>query len=101
MPGSVPDVLCPQDGNLPGGEAMVRQFLQGQRFFQEQFGRICSEVPALLHAVSFHPLLCSVVSRWFAFREHLWVPHVALLLAAKAVMSECPVPSASCQLAQG
>ncbi|XP_038041012.2 alpha-mannosidase 2C1 isoform X1 [Anas platyrhynchos] len=31
------------DGNLPGGEAMVRQFLQGQRFFQEQFGWICSE----------------------------------------------------------
>lgn len=51
MPGSVPDVLCPQDGNLPGGEAMVRQFLQGQRFFQEQFGRICSEVPALLHSL--------------------------------------------------
>ncbi|XP_074773841.1 alpha-mannosidase 2C1 isoform X3 [Athene noctua] len=32
-----------QDGNLPSGESMVRQFLQGQRFFQEQFGRICSE----------------------------------------------------------
>ncbi|XP_030312829.1 alpha-mannosidase 2C1 [Calypte anna] len=31
------------DGNLPSGESMVRQFLQGQRFFQEQFGRLCSE----------------------------------------------------------
>ncbi|XP_069722800.1 alpha-mannosidase 2C1 isoform X2 [Phaenicophaeus curvirostris] len=31
------------DGNLPSGESMVRQFLQGQRFFQEQFGWICSE----------------------------------------------------------
>uniref|UniRef100_A0A8B9NSL2 alpha-mannosidase n=1 Tax=Accipiter nisus TaxID=211598 RepID=A0A8B9NSL2_9AVES len=31
------------DGNLPSGESMVRQFLQGQLFFQEQFGRICSE----------------------------------------------------------
>ncbi|KAM6060838.1 LOW QUALITY PROTEIN: alpha-mannosidase 2C1 [Theristicus caerulescens] len=31
------------DGNLPSGESMVRQFLQGQRFFQEQFGRMCSE----------------------------------------------------------
>ncbi|NWH64595.1 MA2C1 mannosidase, partial [Geococcyx californianus] len=31
------------DGNLPSGESMVRQFLQGQRFFQEQFGHICSE----------------------------------------------------------
>ncbi|XP_052664162.1 alpha-mannosidase 2C1 isoform X2 [Harpia harpyja] len=34
---------CSQDGNLPSGESMVRQFLQGQLFFQEQFGRICSE----------------------------------------------------------
>lgn len=55
----------------------------------------------LFCTVSFHPLLFSAVSRWFAFREHLWVSHVALLLAAKAVMSECPVPSVSCQLAQG
>ncbi|NXA52427.1 MA2C1 mannosidase, partial [Nothocercus julius] len=31
------------DGNLPSGESMVRQFLEGQRFFQQQFGRICSE----------------------------------------------------------
>ncbi|XP_040979556.1 alpha-mannosidase 2C1 isoform X3 [Aquila chrysaetos chrysaetos] len=31
------------DGNLPSGESIVRQFLQGQLFFQEQFGRICSE----------------------------------------------------------
>ncbi|KFU93081.1 Alpha-mannosidase 2C1, partial [Chaetura pelagica] len=31
------------DGNLPSGESMVRQFLQGQRFFQQQFGQICSE----------------------------------------------------------
>uniref|UniRef100_A0A8B9J1X0 Mannosidase alpha class 2C member 1 n=1 Tax=Amazona collaria TaxID=241587 RepID=A0A8B9J1X0_9PSIT len=31
------------DGNLPSGESMVRQFLQGQRFFQQQFGRVCSE----------------------------------------------------------
>uniref|UniRef100_A0A8C3ICJ3 alpha-mannosidase n=1 Tax=Chrysemys picta bellii TaxID=8478 RepID=A0A8C3ICJ3_CHRPI len=32
------------DGNLPSGESMVRQFLQGQRFFQQQFGKLCSEV---------------------------------------------------------
>uniref|UniRef100_A0A8C8R4X5 Alpha-mannosidase 2C1 n=1 Tax=Pelusios castaneus TaxID=367368 RepID=A0A8C8R4X5_9SAUR len=31
------------DGNLPSGESMVRQFLQGQRFFQQQFGRLCLE----------------------------------------------------------
>nr|XP_056721816.1 alpha-mannosidase 2C1 [Euleptes europaea] len=31
------------DGNLPSGESMVRQFLQGQRFFQQEFGKLCSE----------------------------------------------------------
>ncbi|XP_053320714.1 alpha-mannosidase 2C1 [Spea bombifrons] len=31
------------DGNLPSGESMVRQFLQGQHFFLEEFGKICSE----------------------------------------------------------
>lgn len=46
LPHGLP-LLFPQDGNLPSGESMVRQFLQGQRFFQEQFGQICSEVPAL------------------------------------------------------
>ncbi|XP_029431160.1 LOW QUALITY PROTEIN: alpha-mannosidase 2C1 [Rhinatrema bivittatum] len=31
------------DGNLPSGESMVRQFLQGQRFFQQEFGKSCTE----------------------------------------------------------
>ncbi|XP_062819613.1 alpha-mannosidase 2C1 isoform X1 [Anolis carolinensis] len=31
------------DGNLPSGESMVRQFLQGQRFFQQEFGKMCLE----------------------------------------------------------
>ncbi|XP_059952960.1 alpha-mannosidase 2C1 isoform X3 [Mesoplodon densirostris] len=31
------------DGNLPSGEAMVRQFLQGQSFFLQEFGKMCSE----------------------------------------------------------
>lgn len=33
-----------QDGNLPSGESMVRQFLQGQRFFNQEFGMYCKEV---------------------------------------------------------
>ena len=32
------------DGNLPSGEAFIRQFLFGQRFFQEEFGIKCKEV---------------------------------------------------------
>ncbi|KAJ8002432.1 hypothetical protein DPEC_G00158840 [Dallia pectoralis] len=31
------------DGNLPSGESMVRQFLEGQRFFQKEFGNYCRE----------------------------------------------------------
>ncbi|XP_027714108.1 alpha-mannosidase 2C1 isoform X1 [Vombatus ursinus] len=31
------------DGNLPSGESMVRQFLQGQNFFLQEFGKVCSE----------------------------------------------------------
>ncbi|KAM3869694.1 alpha-mannosidase 2C1 [Diretmus argenteus] len=31
------------DGNLPSGESMVRQFLEGQRFFQQEFGIYCKE----------------------------------------------------------
>uniref|UniRef100_A0A8C0WQ53 Alpha-mannosidase 2C1 n=1 Tax=Castor canadensis TaxID=51338 RepID=A0A8C0WQ53_CASCN len=34
---------CSQDGNLPSGEAMVRQFLQGQNFFLQEFGKMCTE----------------------------------------------------------
>lgn len=26
------------DGNLPSGEAFIRQFFYGQKFFQEEFG---------------------------------------------------------------
>ncbi|KAJ3596833.1 hypothetical protein NHX12_003233 [Muraenolepis orangiensis] len=31
------------DGNLPSGESMVRQFLEGQRFFHQEFGIHCKE----------------------------------------------------------
>ena len=31
------------DCNLPSGESMVRQFLIGQRFFRQEFGRYCNE----------------------------------------------------------
>ncbi|TMS05957.1 Alpha-mannosidase 2C1 [Larimichthys crocea] len=31
------------DGNLPSGESMVRQFLEGQRFFNNEFGIHCKE----------------------------------------------------------
>jgi alpha-mannosidase len=48
--------LCtylPQDGNVPSGEAFVRQFLYGQRFFQEEFGITCKEVECCLRPASY------------------------------------------------
>lgn len=67
----------PQDGNLPSGESMVRQFLQGQRFFQEQFGRICSEVLVLFH---------------HTFLAHHFLPPLALCEVGLTCV--CPSPSA-------
>ncbi len=32
------------DMNLPSGESIVRQLVHGQRFFEEHFGRRCTEV---------------------------------------------------------
>jgi alpha-mannosidase len=32
------------DTNMPGGEALARQFVRGQRFFQQEFGITCREV---------------------------------------------------------
>ncbi|XP_062847801.1 alpha-mannosidase 2C1 [Trichomycterus rosablanca] len=31
------------DGNLPSGESMIRQFLEGQNFFKTEFGQYCKE----------------------------------------------------------
>ncbi|ELU16163.1 hypothetical protein CAPTEDRAFT_182455 [Capitella teleta] len=31
------------DGNIPSGESFIRQFLYGQKFFQEEFGITCKE----------------------------------------------------------
>jgi alpha-mannosidase len=31
------------DCNIPSGESLLRQFLHGQRFFEEEFGRRCNE----------------------------------------------------------
>lgn len=47
MPVATAALSSLQDGNLPSGESMVRQFLEGQRFFQEEFGVHCKEVQHL------------------------------------------------------
>lgn len=35
--------LVAKDCNIPSGESLVRQFLIGQRFFQQEFGMTCKE----------------------------------------------------------
>ncbi|XP_077120078.1 alpha-mannosidase 2C1 [Ranitomeya variabilis] len=77
------------DGNLPSGESMVRQFLQGQLFFQEEFGNLCSEfwlpdtfgysaqLPQLMNGCGIHRFLTQKLS-WSlvnAFPHHTfhWV----------------------------
>lgn len=32
------------DGNIPSGEAFIRQFMYGHKFFMEEFGLKCDEV---------------------------------------------------------
>ncbi|XP_075713979.1 alpha-mannosidase 2C1 isoform X2 [Rhinoderma darwinii] len=62
------------DGNLPSGESMVRQFLHGQLFFQEEFGSMCSEfwlpdtfgysaqLPQLMNGCGIHRFLTQKLS---------------------------------------
>ncbi|KAM4747060.1 alpha-mannosidase 2C1 isoform 2-T3 [Rhinophrynus dorsalis] len=65
---------CSQDGNLPSGESMVRQFLQGQHFFLQEFGKMCSEfwlpdtfgysaqLPQLMNGCGIHRFLTQKLS---------------------------------------
>lgn len=77
-----------QDANIPGSEAMVRQFTYGQRFFQEHFGmrsRIfwlpdtfgyCAQLPQILRGVGQKYFLTQKLS-WnlinvFPYHSFLW-----------------------------
>ncbi|KAG8440360.1 hypothetical protein GDO86_006202 [Hymenochirus boettgeri] len=62
------------DGNLPSGESMVRQFLQGQQFFLQEFGKMCTEfwlpdtfgysaqLPQLMNGCGIHRFLTQKLS---------------------------------------
>ena len=47
-----------KDGNLPSGESFIRQFLVGQKFFQQEFGQVCQEVNWLKAALIKNFLKC-------------------------------------------
>uniref|UniRef100_A0A8C0IZ64 Alpha-mannosidase 2C1 n=1 Tax=Chelonoidis abingdonii TaxID=106734 RepID=A0A8C0IZ64_CHEAB len=63
------------DGNLPSGESMVRQFLQGQRFFQQQFGKLCLEfwLPDTFgYSAQLPQLMRGCGIRWFLTQKLSW-----------------------------
>ena len=63
------------DANLPSGEAMCRQFLQGQQFFTERFGKPCTEVwlPDSFGYSGGLPQLAKLAgARWFLTQKISW-----------------------------
>lgn len=63
------------DANLPGGEAMCRQLLHGQRYFMEAFGHHCPEVwlPDSFGYSAALPQLAKLAgARWFLTQKISW-----------------------------
>ena len=71
------------DTNMPGGEALARQFLAGQRFFREEFGVECREVwlPDSFGYTAALPQIARLAgARWFLTQKTSWnetnrIPH--------------------------
>ncbi len=56
------------DGNLPGGEALARQFVHGQRFFRDEFGMYCTGawLPDSFGYTAAYPQLAALAGlEWF------------------------------------
>ena len=63
------------DANLPGGEAMCRQLLYGQRYFMEKFGHHCPEVwlPDSFGYSGALPQLAKLAgAQWFLTQKISW-----------------------------
>ena len=71
------------DTNMPGGEALVRQFVAGQRFFAEEFGVECHEawLPDSFGYTAALPQIARLAGiRWFLTQKTSWnetnrIPH--------------------------
>ena len=71
------------DTNMPGGEALVRQFVAGQRFFAEEFGVECREawLPDSFGYTAALPQIARLAGiRWFLTQKTSWnetnrIPH--------------------------
>ena len=63
------------DTNLPSGESLARQFLHGQRFFQEHYGMICEEVwiPDVFgYPASLPQIFALGGAKWFLTQKLSW-----------------------------
>jgi alpha-mannosidase len=63
------------DTNMPGGEAMVRQFLEGQGFFHDEFGITCQEVwlpDSFGYSGGLPQIAVDAGARWFLCHKTAW-----------------------------
>lgn len=63
------------DTNMPGGEAMARQFLEGKSFFQAEFGVDCQEAwlpDSFGYSGALPQIVKAAGSRWFLTQKISW-----------------------------
>ncbi|TDD71649.1 alpha-mannosidase [Jiangella aurantiaca] len=63
------------DTNLPGGEALVRQFVEGKTFFAEEFGIDCQEVwlpDSFGYSGALPQIAVDAGARWFLGQKMAW-----------------------------
>ncbi|MFM9877411.1 MAG: alpha-mannosidase, partial [Rhodoglobus sp.] len=63
------------DSNMPGGEAMARQFIAGKRFFLQEFGVECEEAwmpDSFGYSGALPQIVASAGSRWFLTQKISW-----------------------------
>jgi alpha-mannosidase len=63
------------DTNLPGGEALVRQFVEGRKFFREEFGIESPEVwlpDSFGYSAALPQIVAGTGARWFLTQKLSW-----------------------------
>ncbi|MCU1575213.1 MAG: alpha-mannosidase [Micrococcaceae bacterium] len=63
------------DTNMPGGEAMARQFLEGKSFFQREFGIDCQETwlpDSFGYSAALPQIAASAGMKWFLTQKISW-----------------------------
>ncbi|MDR7084452.1 alpha-mannosidase [Arthrobacter ginsengisoli] len=63
------------DTNMPGGEAMARQFLEGKRFFLDEFGVECEEAwlpDTFGYSAAMPQIVKAAGSKWFLTQKISW-----------------------------